>query len=199
MLFEAELHKNRDTVLSFRLKGFAHEISACIKAVQKHHLVFIGYITCQQDFKHFSWDCAEYFSWADKYLRIPYDDGYYQIQLMNNQLINSQRALMKSNRQLKEVLQEVRQANNLIAILERDELTGLYTAASFYKKARERIDQQPDQEFEIYLQPKVTLPEGKLAGAEALIRWKHPEMGCDFAQGYYYSKPRSFAELLDAE
>lgn len=53
MLFEAELHKNRDTVLSFRLKGFTHEISACIKEVQKHHLVFIGYITCQQDFKHF--------------------------------------------------------------------------------------------------------------------------------------------------
>ena len=25
------------------------------------------------------------------------------------------------------------------------------------------------------------------------------DMGCDFAQGHYYSKPRPFAELLDAE
>ena len=34
VLFEAELHKNRDTVLSFRLKGFAHEISA--RSQRKH-------------------------------------------------------------------------------------------------------------------------------------------------------------------
>ena len=32
-------------------------------------------------------------------------------------------------------------------------------------------------EFQVYLQPKVELRNGRVAGAEALLRWKHPEMG----------------------
>jgi diguanylate cyclase (GGDEF)-like protein len=32
-------------------------------------------------------------------------------------------------------------------------------------------------EFELYYQPQVRLPDGQLTGAEALIRWHHPERG----------------------
>lgn len=32
-------------------------------------------------------------------------------------------------------------------------------------------------EFMVYLQPKVELKNGRVAGAEALLRWKHPERG----------------------
>ena len=32
-------------------------------------------------------------------------------------------------------------------------------------------------ELELYFQPQVTLKDGKLAGAESLIRWRHPERG----------------------
>lgn len=151
-LIQAEDREGSDwTALSLKLTCFPQEMSAFIRYIQEHYLVFLGYIACQKDFETFSKDCAEYFFWSDKHLRIPYDDGYYQIQLMNNQLINSQRALMKSNKKLESVLKEVREANSVISLLEHDELTGLYTAASFYKKARERIQKEPDGTFDVIL------------------------------------------------
>lgn len=56
---------------------------------------------------------------------LQYKDEYYEIQKMNNQLINSQRALVKANARLKQALADVRSANDTIALLEQDELTGL--------------------------------------------------------------------------
>ena len=151
-LIQAENREGSDwTALSLKLTCFAQEMSAFIRYLQEHYVVFLGYIASQEDFEAFLRDCAEYFFWADKHLRIPYDDGYYQIQLMNNQLINSQRALMKSNKKLESLLNEIREANSVISLLEHDQLTGLYTAASFYKKAAERIRREPDQQFDVIL------------------------------------------------
>lgn len=38
---------------------------------------------------------------------------------------------------------------------------------------------QPDADLglKLYLQPKVSLPDGQIAGAEVLLRWEHPEKG----------------------
>ena len=32
-------------------------------------------------------------------------------------------------------------------------------------------------DFRVYLQPKILLDSGKIGGAEALIRWRHPQRG----------------------
>ena len=151
-LIQAEDREGSDwAALSLKLTVFEREMSALIRYLQEHYVVFLGCIAGQEDLSAFLRDCAECLFWADKHLRIPYDDGYYQIQLMNNQLINSQRALMKSNQKLESVLKEIREANSIISLLEHDELTGLYTAASFYKKAAERIRREPDQQFDVIL------------------------------------------------
>lgn len=34
-----------------------------------------------------------------------------------------------------------------------------------------------EKEFKVYLQPKVDLKTGEISGAEALVRWDHPELG----------------------
>lgn len=41
----------------------------------------------------------------------------------------------------------------------------------------EMADSLEDHQFQIYLQPKICLHDGTLAGAEVLVRWKHPEKG----------------------
>lgn len=80
-----------------------------------------------------------------------FDDGYYQIQQMNNQLINSQRALLKKNQQLNSLLREIRDANNLISLLEHDELTGLLSASAFYQQAQNCLEQNADSDYEVII------------------------------------------------
>ncbi len=80
---------------------------------------------------------------------VQYKDEYYEIQKMNNQLINSQRALVKANQRLKQALADVRNANDTIALLERDELTGLCRMSAFYRKVRKRIAKHPGQPFDV--------------------------------------------------
>jgi predicted signal transduction protein with EAL and GGDEF domain len=60
----------------------------------------------------------------------------------------------------------------------RDELETRLALEAELKLASER------HEFELFYQPKVDLRDGKVVGAEALIRWHHPQKGLQ-APGYF--------------
>lgn len=79
----------------------------------------------------------------------PYENSYYQIQRVNNQLINYQRALAKANVRLKMTLEEAKEAKSTIEFLERDPVTSLYTETAFYRHAEELLREHPDVDFDI--------------------------------------------------
>lgn len=85
----------------------------------------------ERDFISFEKALVKSLDWADRHLREPYEDDFYEIQHMNNRLVNAGRDLMKANRRLTGLLEEVRKAHSTIALLERDELTSLYTPSAF--------------------------------------------------------------------
>ena len=143
------LENQMQSVSSWYLKEEAEPFCSILCPFSKYHLVFLALVTDEQDFTQFTGLCVKYLNWAQDHLRIPYTDEYSQIQQMNNQLINSQRALMKTNHQLKTALQEIREANDTISLLERDELTSLYRGPAFYQKVRQRLAEQPDTLFDI--------------------------------------------------
>ena len=79
----------------------------------------------------------------------PYGESYFEIQKVNNRLINSQRALAKANVLLKETLDEMRRAENTIEILKRDPVTNLLTEKIFYERAQVMLEENPGQAFDI--------------------------------------------------
>ena len=144
-----ELHKQNVKMIHFY--GEKEETPAIICTFPKGYLVFLVCIHSQEDFLNFTASYMKCLAWADKNLQALYSDEYYHIQQMNNQLLNSQRALMKCNHRLKQVLDEVCEANNTIALLEQDGLTDLYCASAFYSNAQKCIEEHPDTDYDIII------------------------------------------------
>lgn len=142
-----EVHSQN--LLSLKLCSQEKEMPAIVVTYPKHFLVFLISVTTEEEFLAFAKFYVRYLSWADDNLKDTYDDGYLQIQQMNNQLLNFQRALMKSNHQLAQTLSEVRDANNTIALLERDDLTDLYRASAFYRKAENCLAESEEKPFDM--------------------------------------------------
>lgn len=147
--YDEEFAAQKQNLLFFSICGQEKEIPAVIRTFSNHYLVFLVTVNSEEDFKNFIFSYRKALDWADKNLEIPYHDEYYEIQEMNNQLINSQRALVKSNQRLKKVLKEIREANNMIALLEQDPLTGLYCSSAFYRKAKQKMAEHPKTHYMI--------------------------------------------------
>lgn len=101
----------------------------------EHFLVMLAQLSAADDVTALVAEAKCWLTWADDNLPIPYQDDYYRIQRMNNRLLNAERALAKKSSQLERTLAEVCDANNVIALLERDRLTGLYTLAGLLHHA----------------------------------------------------------------
>lgn len=85
-------------------------------------------------------------------------------------------------------LQEAKQEGGSRAVWFRDELRDR-------AERRHRLEQELRRAFqahhlEIHFQPQVALPSGRVTGAEALLRWRHPERGL--------LPPGVFVEVLEA-
>lgn len=146
---DLEIHKQNVEILCFC--GEERAIPAIICTFPKGYLIFLVSIQSQEDFLNFTKSYMKCLAWADKNLQSLYNDEYYHIEQMNNQLLNSQRALMKSNHRLKQVLDEVRRANNTIALLEHDELTELYCPSAFYQNAKKMLCKNEDMNYDIII------------------------------------------------
>lgn len=135
----------------------------------------------------------------------PYKDEYFQIQQMNNQLINSQRALMKSNQRLQNALQQVRSANDRISLLERDELTGLFTVSAFYQHTQKELDQHPSVSYDIIILnlqkfKRVNETFGRITGNLLLKNFSLFLLGLDHAEtGIFARASAAFYVLMPSE
>lgn len=136
---EAIENVEQESVMMLQLHEKGGQLTAIIRHYTQCYLVFLVQITSQEEFSSFTETYMRWIGWADENLNQLYQDEYFQIQQMNNQLINVQRSLMKTNQKLQDALRQVREANDTIAALEQDELTGFYRAAAFYRRCDERF------------------------------------------------------------
>lgn len=134
--------------IRLKLPPDGQELPALFCEFPRSDLVIVAQAEAD-DTESFQELCARCLAWASENLQEPFSDDYYQIQRMNNQLINSQRALMKSNQRLKSVLAQIQSANDTISILAHDALTGLYRAPAFYRKVQRAVESAPDTPFEL--------------------------------------------------
>lgn len=72
----------------------------------------------------------------------------------------------------------LKESSLTLQAVEHDELTGLYTTQAFFHYVNQIIRFQPNnnQEFIVYYQPKIDLLTETVVGAEALVRWKRPNL-----------------------
>lgn len=124
-------------------------LTALLCLFSKYILVMCAEVESKAEFEKFTHLYSQYFSWAEKNIRVPYQDEYYQIQLLNNKPINSQRSLTRTNKKLSRALIEMQNANSTISQLERDEQTNLYRASAFYVQVQKMFKKAPDVPLDI--------------------------------------------------
>lgn len=144
-----DLRAQKQNLVILTLSGCAQSVPAVIHTYEEHFMVCIAHIESQHDFAEFLHACVNAYTWADDNIKVPYSDEYSEIEQMNNRLLTSERALMKSNMQLKRTLRAINEANDTIALLERDSRTDLYSTSGFFRHMCRLRQEQPETQFEM--------------------------------------------------
>lgn len=96
--------KQYSLFLTFRENGMT--LSTLVRSFQEGNLVILSHVRSDADFVEFNNEYLDFVEWVENHLEGFYHSEYFQIQKLNNQLIDSQRALIRSKRNLEMALEE---------------------------------------------------------------------------------------------
>lgn len=98
-------------LLELTFHDVGQTIPALIDSYKEGNLVVLAHINNNQEFMEFGRLYPKYREWAKDHLLGLFHNEYYLIQQMNNQLVDAQRKLMRSNRNLEHALKENKEIN----------------------------------------------------------------------------------------
>lgn len=119
----AEFLKDGDALLHRREDQYCAEVTAVngsfhgsmtVNVFSEGNLVIFSRVQSEQEFIEFQNEYPDHVQWAKDILVGLYHDEYFLIQQINNQLIDSKRALVRSNRKLEQALKENEEAKEKI-------------------------------------------------------------------------------------
>lgn len=139
---ESIIAYNKQELAFLYVPSLKKKLPVIVHTYPKNYLLFL--IDIEKETLSFFKDYFHTLQFVEPSLNDLYQDEYYQIQQMNNQLLNTKRALLKSNQQMKKLLEDIRQANQTINILKRDHLTNLYCCQAFYQNVKKELDDFQD-------------------------------------------------------
>lgn len=105
--------KQYSLFLTFRENGMT--LSTLVRSFQEGNLVILSHVRSDADFVEFNNEYLDFVEWVENHLEGFYHSEYFQIQKLNNQLIDSQRALIRSKRNLEMALEENKKINREIS------------------------------------------------------------------------------------
>ncbi|RGI26287.1 response regulator [Ruminococcus sp. OM08-9BH] len=105
--------KQYSLFLTFRENGMT--LSTLVRSFQEGNRVILSHVRSDADFVEFNNEYLDFVEWVENHLEGFYHSEYFQIQKLNNQLIDSQRALIRSKRNLEMALEENKKINRKIS------------------------------------------------------------------------------------
>ena len=109
--------EHRTLLLGF--PDFGMQLSVTIRLFQEGNLVFLAHFVNDEEYIEFAALYEKGLEWAKNHLQGLYHSEYYQISQLNNQLVDSKRALTRANRKLKQAVQEIEKTNERLVEAEK--------------------------------------------------------------------------------
>ncbi len=134
---------------NLRFAGFNEEIPTLVFSYPNRYMVFASVIDNMSDLQDLENSLVKHLIWADEHVSGPSVEGRFQIEVLNDRMLNSERGLTKKGNRLERLLEEVRHARNTVETLERDNVTDLYDSAGFCHHVQERVNENPEAGFDM--------------------------------------------------